>query len=266
MTSGNPLGKPTSPQPPSGQPAGQKPAGQKVWRQRRQELEHRIRSCPTDVELYRELAEIYRKDQRPQESARVLNEAIRMFPDNESLLWDLEEAKLARSLQQYREVADLASKLQTNEVERELKRSKNDWAYRRIEVCKARLDRDPSLTQLHFVLAEALYDCGQCDDALEQLEPLVGLDEYSPQAFLLKGKCLLELGREGEAMSALRASALRRSVPAPLPIRVAGLRLLCETAERLHVDLTLKHYRNQLATSEQELVQSVADNKGASKS
>ena len=246
MTSDNSSAKPES------------EAEPKVRRQRRQELEHHIRSCPTDVELYRELAEIYRKDQRPQESARVLDEAVRMFPDNESLLWDLEEAKLARSLQQYREVSDLASKLQTSEVERELKRSKNDWAYRRIEVCQARLARDPSLTQLHFVLAEAYYDCGQCEDAIKQLEPLEGTDEYAPQAFLLKGKCLLELGRDGEAMSSLRRSALRRSVPAPLPIRVAGLRLLCQTAERLEVDLTHAHYRSQLAASEQELVRNVA--------
>ncbi|TWU33710.1 tetratricopeptide repeat protein [Novipirellula artificiosorum] len=225
----------------------------KVRRQRRQELEHHVRSCPTDIEAYRELAAIYRKDERPQEAARVLTEAGRLFPDDPTLLWELEEARLARSLQQYREVSDLAARLKTPEVDRELKRSRDDWAYRRIEICKARLARDPSHKHLRLVLAEAQMDCEQHDEAIVELDELLKLDEFSSQASLLKGRCLLQLGRDAEAMVSLRAAGLRRAVVAPLPIRVAALRLLCDTAERLGIELTLEHYRNHLATLEQDL-------------
>ena len=226
----------------------------KLIRQRRQELEVHLRSCPTDQNAFRELAAIYRKEDRPHEAKRVLTEAVRIFPEDMSLLWELEEAKLARSLQQYREVSDLAGRLKTTEVEREMKRSREDWAYRRIEVCDARLARDPSLRHLRLVLAEAYIDSEQHDKAIQVIDELVEFDEFSPQAYLLKGKCLLSLGQDVQAMAALRAAGLRRAVVGPLPIRFAALKLLCGTAERLGLDLTLEHYKRHLAIVEQDLV------------
>ena len=224
----------------------------KVLRQRRQELEHFLKSCPTDIDSYRELSSIYRKEGRPQEAKRVLKEACRIFPDDEELKWEYEEAVLARSLQQYREVTEIATKLNTPAADKELKRSKEDWAYRRIEVCKARLERDRSRQNLRLVLAEAYVDSEQEELAIEELDELVKSDEFSPQAYLLKGRCLLQLGKDTEAMTALRAAGLRRSVVGPLPIRIAALRLLCETAARLGVELTLEHYQNQLKIVEAE--------------
>ncbi|GAA5506106.1 tetratricopeptide repeat protein [Novipirellula caenicola] len=229
------------------------PDNPKLIRQRRQELEVHLRSCPTDQDAFRELAAIYRKEDRPHEAKRVLTEAVRIFPEDMSLLWELEEAKLARSLQQYREVSDLAARLKTSEVEREMKRSREDWAYRRIEVCNARLARDPSLRHLRLVLAEAYIDSDQHDKAINEIDELVQYDEFSPQAYLLKGKCLLSLGQDVQAMAALRAAGLRRAVVGPLPVRFAALKLLCETAERLGLDLTLEHYRRHLAIVQQDI-------------
>ncbi|TWU21627.1 Tetratricopeptide repeat protein [Novipirellula galeiformis] len=228
----------------------------KLIRQRRQELEVHLKSSPTDQEAFRELASIYRQEDRPQEAKRVLTEALRIFPDNASLLWDLEEAKLARSLQQYREVSDLAARLKTSEVERELKRSREDWAYRRIEVCEARLKRDPSLEHLRLVLAEAYIDTEQQDKAISELDALVKNDEFSPQAYLLRGKCLLSLGHDVQAMASLRAAGLRRAVVAPLQTRLAALRLLCETAQRLGIELLSEHYQRHLAMVEAEIAKS----------
>ena len=54
-------------------------------------------------------------------------------------------------------------------------------------------------------------------------------------------------------MTSLRACALRRSVVAPVRTRIIALRLLCETAERLGVGLTLAHYRQHLQQAESEL-------------
>ncbi len=225
----------------------------KVTLERRQQLEQHLRASPTDRDAYLELAAIYRSEDRPLDAKRTLQHATQTFPDDERLLWELEEATLARSLQQFREVSDLAGRLNTSEADRELKRSQNDWACRRIDVCRARLKRDPSKSQLHVVIGEAMLDAEMHEEALDELHEAVKDDEFAPQAHLIRGRCLLALGKDLEAMAALRAATMRRAVPAPLRIKIAGLRLLCDTAERMGVHLTLERYRQQLQQAEQEL-------------
>ncbi|NND96725.1 MAG: hypothetical protein HKN47_05280 [Pirellulaceae bacterium] len=220
---------------------------------RRQELEIRLRTNPTDREGFLELGAIYRSEDRPMEAKRILEQAKKIFPTDATILWEYEEAVLARSLQQIREVADLNQRLNTKETERELQRSQNDWAGRRIDVCKARLKRDPTMLHLRVALAEAMLDAEMYEDALGEIEPLLASDEHSPHAYLLKGKCLLELNRDVDAMAALRAASLRRSVTSPPKIKLAALRMLCETAERLGIQLTLERYREVLQHTEAQL-------------
>ena len=211
----------------------------KLRLERRQELEHHLKASPTDLDAFMELGRIYRAEGRPLDARRVYQQALQIFPEEKKLLWEYEEAVLARSLQQLREVTDLAKRLDTLETERELKRSQNDWACRRMDVCLARLARDPSLVHLRLAFGEAMYDAGMHQAAIDELETLLENDDLSPSAYLIRGRCLLALGKDVEAMASLRAASLRRSVVAPLRIRVIALRLLCETAERLGVTLTL---------------------------
>ncbi len=225
----------------------------KLRLERKQELEHHLKESPTDLEGFLELGRIYRNENRPMDARRVLQQAIQVFPDDKDLLWEYEEAVLARSLQQLREVTELAQKLNTAETDRELKRSQNDWACRRMDVCLARLSRDPSLVHLRIALGEAMYDAGMYEAAIDELDFVLENDDLSPAAYLIKGRCQLATGKDVEAMSSLRASALRRSVVGPVRTRVIALRLLCETAERLGVGLTLAHYRKHLQQAEQEL-------------
>lgn len=225
----------------------------KVTLQRRQELEQRLKASPTDRDAYLELANIYRKEDRAVEAKRILQQAIDIFTDDEKLLWELEEATLARSLQQFREVSEVAGRLKTSEADRELKRSQNDWACRRIDVCRARLKRDPSKTTLRVVLGEAMLEAEMYEEALGELHHAIKDDEYAPQAHLIRGRCLLAMGKDLEAMAALRASTMRRAVTAPLKIKITGLRLLCDAAERMGVHLTLQRYRQQLEQAEKEL-------------
>lgn len=227
---------------------------------RRQHLEHHIRSNPTDIQSYRELAQIYRDTNKPIDAKRVLGQAVDLFPDDNELRWELEEATLARSLQQLREVGELAAKLNTAETGRELQRCQQDWARRRIDVCQARLARDPSLLQLRVSLGEALHDAEQYENAFDELGPLLVEDEYSAAARLLRGKCLLALGRELEAMAELRGCALRRAVTPPIRTKIMALRLLCETAERLGVSLTLESYQKHLRVAEDELAKTTSTN------
>ena len=62
-------------------------------------------------------------------------------------------------------------------------------------------------------------------------------------------------------MVALRAVALRRAVVAPLKTRIVALKLLCETAEKVGVALTLAKYKQHLAQAERELAQHIASSK-----
>ncbi len=225
----------------------------KVHLQRRQELEQHLKLRPTDLDAFLELARIYRSEDRPIEAKRVLLQAIQAFPKEVRLTLEIEEATLARSRQQLREVTDLASRLNTPEVTQALKRSQTDWACRRMDVCRARLARDPEQRQLHLILAEALFDSGMFEATIEELEKIVAIDELSPQANLLLGRSLLAMGKDMQAMAPLRAASLRRAVPAPIRIRVIALRLLCEIAERLGTTVTLQRYRQQLTFAEHEL-------------
>ena len=227
----------------------------KLRLERRQQLEHHLKESPTDLDGFMELGRIYRADARPLEAKRIFEQARQIFPEEQELLWEYEEAVLARSLQQYREVSELASRLDTAETERELKRSQNDWARRRIEVCEARLSRNSSMHHLRVAYAEAMYDAEMYEDAIVELNKVVNRDELSPLAYLIQGRCLLASGNEIQAMVVLRAVALRRTVVAPLKTRIIALKLLCETAEKLGVAFTLAKYRQHLTQAEQELAQ-----------
>ena len=229
-----------------------------VERSRRQELEHHLKASPTDLDAFMELAKIYRVENRPIDARRVLEQAVEIFPDEKELLWEYEEAVLARSLQQLREVTELAGRMNNPETERELKRCQDDWAHRRVEICRSRLNRDPSLMHLRIVLAEALHDAGMHENAIEELEPVLEDDELSPTGYFIQGQCLLSIGKDLEAMSALRAASMRRSNVAPVRLRIAALRLLCETAEKLGVSLTLQQYQQHLQLAEQELAKQAA--------
>jgi tetratricopeptide (TPR) repeat protein len=217
-----------------------------VQLERRQELEHKLKANPTDLEGFLELAAIYREEQRPLEAKRLLKQAAAIFPDDENVCFQLEEAILARSLQQYREVSELAARLKTPEADHELGRSRSDWAMRRIEVCHARLQRNPSQVSLRFAMAEAKFDADLFDEAFDDAGDLLELDAFAPQAHFLRARCLLALGKDLPAMKELRAVALRRAVVAPERLRHASLKLLCELSDKLSLESTGQQYREHL--------------------
>ena len=225
---------------------GNPDAQHRVTLQRRQELEHKQKSNPTDLDGFLELADIYRAEERPLEAKRLLTQAAEIFPEDLNIRFQLEEAILARSLQQFREVSELATRLQSAEAERELERSRSDWAFRRMEVCRARLERDPNQTQIRLSLVEAMFDAEMFEDAFSDAHSLLEKDAYAPQAHFLRAKCLIALGKEVEAMKELRAIAMRRAVVAPLPLKTASLEMLCELADKYALDATGTQYREML--------------------
>lgn len=224
-----------------------------VQLERRQELEQKLKSNPTDLDGFLELAAIYRSEERPLEAKRLLKQAQQIFPDNIEVRFQHEEAVLARSLQQLREVTDLAKRLNNVDADRELVRSQHDWACRRIDVCKARLSRDPTQLSLHLALAEAKFDAELFEDSYTEAGKVLKHDEFAPQAHFIRARCLLALNKELPAMKELRAVSLRRAVVAPVKLRVTSLKMLCELAEKLALEETGKHYEAQLHAIEASL-------------
>jgi tetratricopeptide (TPR) repeat protein len=225
----------------------------KLQLERRQELEHHLKHSPADLDAFLELGRIYRAENRPVDARRVFQQAVSIFPDELELRWEYEESILSRSLQQLKEVTELSQRLDTVETDRELKRCQDDWACRRMDICRARLARDPSQKALRVALAEAMYDGGMYEGALDELDPILEDEELSSAAQLIRGRTLIALGKDVEAMASLRAASLRRAFVSPIKTRVIALRLLCEIAERMGVTLTFERYRQNLEQAEQEL-------------
>jgi thioredoxin-like negative regulator of GroEL len=219
---------------------------------RRQQLEQMIRDNTVEIELYLELAALHRAEDRPLEAKRVLKDALQLSKNDERVLWAYEEAVLARSMQQLREVTDLANRLNTPEVQRELSRSKTDWASRRMEVCRARLARDPNKHHLRLVLAEALLDLEMYKEACDELLPCYEIDATVAPARLIQGKCLYALGDLLGALAAYRGCALRRSVAAPAKYRVPALSAACDIAQQLGLPLSFQRYEHALEIAEQD--------------
>ena len=226
--------------------------------ERRQELERFIKDRPADMEAYLELAAIYRRLGRSVEATRVLKAALEVEPQHPEVLWQLEEATLARALQQLRDVREVAQRVSTPEANRELERAQIDWACRRVDVCRERLVRDPQAHRLRVVLAEALRDLGEFEEALAALAPAMGDDTEGSQASLVAGQCLHALGRKLEALAALRRAATRRAVTAPARLRASAMRLACDLAESLGLNASLEIYRRYLQQAEAELQSSQA--------
>jgi predicted Zn-dependent protease len=221
-------------------------AESKVRLERRQMLERHIRDRPADVESYLELAAIYRDNGRPVEATRTLKAALEVEPDHPVVLWDLEESELARALKQLQDVREVADRLNTPEADRELERAKTDWANRRAAVCRSRLARNPENHHLRVVLAEALRDLEDFDQAIAALQPALACETEAPLAYLILGHCRHAIGEMLPALSAWRHAAMRRSIPASPKIRIAALNAAISAAETLGLSGSLKIYQQAL--------------------
>lgn len=225
----------------------------RIQRERWQELEHYIKNRPADIDAYLELAAIYRDLGRPVDSTRVLKTALEVEPDHPEVLWQVEEAVLARSLQQLREVRTVSKKTSNPEVDRALERAQVDWASRRVEVCRARLKRDPSLNHLRIIQAEALRDLGQYQEAIEAVGPALQEDNEATQAYLILAACRAATGDDLGTLVAIRKAVMRRAVPAQAKVRVQAMKQAIEIATRLGLAASLVIYQQALKQAEQEL-------------
>ena len=222
------------------------PAVDRVVRRRQQELELLLKQMPANSAAYLELAQIYRDQDRHHEAAHVLQRAICYSPNEPEVRWQLEEAQLAQALQRLRSATEVEL-MQTNTSNREdVERAKINWANCRRNVCKARLNRDPTQMGLRVVLAESLRDLGDFEEAIRETEIAIRTMDVAPQAFLIRGQCFLAMDRPLEALSAWRSAALRRSVPAPEATKVAALQAAADTSLKHGLYSSAKRYLDEL--------------------
>ncbi|WP_153557255.1 tetratricopeptide repeat protein [Roseimaritima sediminicola] len=220
--------------------------------QRQQELERYLKPKPADLEAYLELAEIYRQQERPLQARRTLHKGLEVFPEDPELLWQHEEACLALSLQHLRQAMELEQRLGTAEAHRELERARTDWACRRVDVCRARLQREPDCVQLRVVLAEALKDQGLFEAAIEAAEAATQDESLGPVSFLIRGQCYQAMGEMFQALPMFRAAGLRRATPAAPRIRITALRAAMEIAQQLGLPASYRRYQRFLKIAEAE--------------
>lgn len=229
---------------------GTPPTGESPGRiTRRQELERSVRRHSLDAAAYQELAKSYLDDGLKGEAKRVLKLATGVFPDDEAFRWELEEVTLATSLAHLREVRELTERLESAEVEAELVRAEADWAHRRLEVCRDRIDRNVRPAASRLQAAEALIDLDRHAEAVDVLEPLLDDPRSGGRANFLIGESRSAGGDDLGAMRAWRRAAFERRHPAEPGVRVAALRRLTTHAGRMGLIATLQDYDRRLASA-----------------
>lgn len=210
--------------------------------ERQQALQHSIRDSSADASPYLELARIFRALNKPYEAQQVLEKAVKVISDDAQLQWELEEAQLARSLQRLVEVRDLHNRHPTPVEAANLENAQTEWANRRKQVCSKRLQRDPTQVGLCVVLAEALSELNQHQEAIAALGPALDDPEHGARANLKRGQCQQATGDDLGALKSFRAAALRRSIKPQATIKLTALRHAADLAIRLGLHATCKRY------------------------
>ena len=179
----------------------------------RERLHRRIRIDAADREAALELAVIYRTEKNPAAAVRMLTDAVKELPGDPALLWELEEAKLLRSLQQLGEVRVISQKVGAEHVADDLQRVVANWANTRIQICTARVGRDPGLVHLRLIIGEAHLEIEEHEDAIGAVAPLIDNARHGPAASFITARAHQAVGRDAAAMSAFRATAAAAQPP-----------------------------------------------------
>jgi len=226
-----------------------------VTLQRYQELEQHLRNAPADVEAYLELTRIYCDQGRPFDAKRVLDKAMEHLSDDPRIVYEWEEMQVARS-RQLLENAEEVLKQEKSQANRENRdRCAIDLANTRIQVCSARMARDPSQNELVLPLAASLRQLGRQQEAIEVLRKAKDIPELRARVCLQLGMALMQIEMPLEALAAFRQAALYRAPPPPEKIKDKALELAAEVAEKYgflasaqrYVQLRLESHPNDQA-------------------
>ncbi len=212
----------------------------------RQKLLRRLRLNAADRDAALEMAVIYRREKNPAAAVKMLTDAAKELPGDLTLLWELEEARLLRSLQQLGEVRMIAKKIGPEQVAEDLQRVVANWANTRLQVCTARVARDPALVHLRLMIGEAHLELEDYQDAIDSVQPLIDDPRHAATASFITARAHQAMGHDAAAMSAYRGAALCRSHPVTPALAIAAIRPLITMATRHGLDASKKIYQQRL--------------------
>ncbi len=210
--------------------------------ERFQTLERVIRDHPLQVDPYLELARIYLKDGRWNDSRRVLELAVAKFPENEPAHFLREEALLARSLQLHSAAEAQHAAEPTRLTSENLDRARIELNVLRQSVCESRLQRHPQQLALHLPLATALENLGKRQEAIDSLKKALGVPALRAQAALQLGHVYERARRIPEALSAYRRAAMFRVPPPSDSVKLQALMAAADLAYRSHMVDSARRY------------------------
>jgi tetratricopeptide (TPR) repeat protein len=220
----------------------EEPAKPVVTLQRYQELEQHLRNSPADADGYLELSRIYLSQGRSFDAKRVLDRAMEHLSDDARIVYEWEEMQVARSRQllDQAEQAFLQEKTVANREARD--RCTIDLANTRIQVCKARLEREPHNLEIALPLANAYRQLGRFQEAIDVLQRAKANSQIRARACLQLGMVFMQIDKPLEAIAAFRQAALYRAPPPPEKIRDKALELAAEVAEKVGLIASARRY------------------------
>lgn len=207
-----------------------------------QELEQHLRNAPADAEAYIELSEIYIQQGRIVDAKRVLDRGIENLPDDNNIRFHWEEAQLARSRQLLDAAEKVLAETKSPEAAEHKERCLIDLANLRVNVCQARLTRDPTQVDLLLPMASSLRQLGRHDEGVAALQKAVVIPELRARAALQLGMAMQQMGKPLEALAAYRRAALFRAPQPPTNVRDRALELAAELAEQYGLIESARRY------------------------
>lgn len=220
----------------------EEPAKPLVTLQRYQELEQHLRNAPADGDAYLELTRIYMDQSRFFDAKRVLDKAMEHLADDPRIVYEWEEMQVARSRQLFESAEELLKKEKSQANRDNRDRSAIDLANVRIQVCSARMKRDPSQYELVLPLSSSLRQLGRHQEAIEALTKAKDIPEIRARVCLQLGMALMQTDKPLEALAALRQAALYRAPPPADKIRDKALELAAEISEKLGLNAAARRY------------------------
>ncbi|GIW97586.1 MAG: hypothetical protein KatS3mg111_0919 [Pirellulaceae bacterium] len=218
-----------------------------VQLERFQVLERVIRDQPLTEAPYLELARIYLTQRRWQDAKRVLDQAVKRFPDQEDVLLLHEAAQLNRSLQLLEQAEHDYQRMPTEGTRKQLARCQLELNVLREQICRARLQRHPESFELYLPLADALAHLGKRDEAIACLGRAAQVPTLRCRANLRLGQFWEQAGQPPQALAAYRRAALTREPPPEAAVRREALTAAANLAEKHGMIDSARRYLRELA-------------------
>lgn len=153
-----------------------------------QKLERAIRSNPSDLDSYRELADLLCQKEDYDRAIKVLEKAYEVSNEDPDIFERLGDAQLRGLRKRLHELEAEFKKAKSPEIQQEWKEVRRQFDQKSLERIKHLADRYPNNLNYVFQVGEAYQRVGQYKEAIAQFQKA----RNDPRS---RGECLLRLGQ-----------------------------------------------------------------------